>query len=66
MRFLPVFLFLLGLQPNFVQAQAALQIPLWPNGAPGFESRRNEPEQAKDWWVKSDRCGRAYLSGRRT
>lgn len=28
-------------------------IPLWPNGAPGFESRRNEPEQAKDWWVKN-------------
>lgn len=28
-------------------------IPLWQNGAPGFESRRNEPEQAKDYWVKS-------------
>lgn len=28
-------------------------IPLWPNGAPGFESRRAEPEQAKDWWVKN-------------
>lgn len=28
-------------------------IPLWANGAPGFESRRNEPEQAKDWWVKN-------------
>lgn len=28
-------------------------IPLWPNGAPGFESRRNEPEQAKDYWVKN-------------
>ncbi|MDQ3289780.1 MAG: alpha/beta hydrolase [Bacteroidota bacterium] len=28
-------------------------IPLWPKGAPGFESRRNEPEQAKDWWVKN-------------
>jgi acetyl esterase/lipase len=31
----------------------AEQIPLWPNGAPGFESRRNEPEQAKDWWVRN-------------
>lgn len=30
-----------------------LVVPLWPNGAPGFESRRNEPEQAKDWWVKN-------------
>jgi acetyl esterase/lipase len=28
-------------------------IPLWPNGAPGFENRRNEPEQAKDWWVRN-------------
>ncbi|MHB8208768.1 alpha/beta hydrolase, partial [Mucilaginibacter sp.] len=28
-------------------------IPLWPKGAPGFESRRNEPEQAKDYWVKN-------------
>jgi acetyl esterase/lipase len=28
-------------------------IPLWTKGAPGFESRRNEPEQAKDYWVKN-------------
>ncbi|MHB1561063.1 MAG: alpha/beta hydrolase [Isosphaeraceae bacterium] len=28
-------------------------IPLWPNGAPGFEARRGEPEQAKDYWVKN-------------
>jgi len=28
-------------------------VPLWPNGAPGFESRRNEPEQAADWWVRN-------------
>ena len=28
-------------------------VPLWTNGAPGFENRRNEPEQAKDWWVKN-------------
>jgi acetyl esterase/lipase len=28
-------------------------IPLWPKGAPSFESRRNEPEQAKDYWVKN-------------
>lgn len=27
-------------------------IPLWTNGAPGFEKLRNEPEQAKDYWVK--------------
>jgi acetyl esterase/lipase len=29
------------------------QIPLWPNGAPGFESRRNEPELAKDYWIRN-------------
>ena len=28
-------------------------IPLWPNGAPGAEARRNEPEVARDWWVKN-------------
>lgn len=26
---------------------------LWKNGAPGFENKRNEPEQAKDWWVNN-------------
>jgi hypothetical protein len=28
-------------------------IHLWENGAPGFENRKDEPEQAKDWWVKN-------------
>lgn len=26
-------------------------VPLWPDGAPGSEHRRHEPEVAKDWWV---------------
>jgi acetyl esterase/lipase len=30
-----------------------LVVPLWPKGAPGFESRRDEKEQAKDYWVKN-------------
>ena len=30
-----------------------LVIYLWKDGAPGFENRKNEPEQAKDWWVKN-------------
>jgi acetyl esterase/lipase len=30
-----------------------LTIPLWKNGAPGFENRKNEKEEAKDWWVKN-------------
>ena len=28
-------------------------IPLWAKGAPGFEDRRNEPEQAASYWVKN-------------
>jgi acetyl esterase/lipase len=28
-------------------------IPLWENGAPGFEDRRNEPELARDYWVRN-------------
>jgi acetyl esterase/lipase len=29
------------------------EIPLWANGAPGFESRRNEPTIAKDYWIRN-------------
>lgn len=36
-----------------VAQDTAIQIPLWPKGAPGFEDRRNEPEQAQDYWVKN-------------
>lgn len=36
----------------FAQA-GPMVIPLWAGGAPGFESRRDEPEQAKDYWVKN-------------
>jgi acetyl esterase/lipase len=28
-------------------------IHLWENGAPGFENRKDVPEVAKDWWVRS-------------
>ena len=28
-------------------------VPLWSNGAPGSEARRNEPELARDYWVKN-------------
>ncbi len=42
------------LSPFLSNAQdTARQIPLWPNGAPGFESKRYEPEQAKEYWVKN-------------
>jgi acetyl esterase/lipase len=36
-----------------VAQQQPQQIPLWPNGAPGFESRRNEPEIAKDYYIRN-------------
>jgi acetyl esterase/lipase len=43
-----------ALLPSAGKAQdTAIQIPLWSNGAPGSESRRNEPEEAKDYWVKN-------------
>jgi acetyl esterase/lipase len=28
-------------------------ISLWADGAPGFENRRNEPEQAQSYWVRN-------------
>jgi acetyl esterase/lipase len=34
-------------------ADEPVEIPLWPNGAPGFESRRTEAPVAKDYWVKN-------------
>jgi len=40
--------------PAAAMAQPAPQeIPLWTGGAPGFESRRNEPVEAKDYWVRN-------------
>ncbi len=41
----------------FISLSSAAQdslviLPLWPNGAPGFEDKKNEKEEAKDWWVK--------------
>ncbi|MEZ4827889.1 MAG: hypothetical protein R3C61_16625 [Bacteroidia bacterium] len=39
--------------PSFATAQEPVVIPLWENGAPGFENRKNEPEQAQDWWVRN-------------
>jgi acetyl esterase/lipase len=42
--------------PPAAPASPALRpqvIHLWPGGAPGFESRRDEPEQARDWWVRN-------------
>ena len=37
--------------PIWLQSQEV--IALWQEGPPGFESRKNEAEQAKDWWVRN-------------
>jgi len=51
---LSVVFYFLFVPASTVSAQTKpLVIPLWPKGAPGFENRRNEPEQAKDYWVKN-------------
>jgi acetyl esterase/lipase len=34
-------------------ADEPVVIHLWTNGAPGFESRKDIPEQAKDYWVRN-------------
>jgi acetyl esterase/lipase len=50
-RISPLIAFLI---PLSVAAQPEPEvIHLWQNGAPGFESRKDEPEQAKDYWVKN-------------
>ncbi len=39
--------------PSFAFSQnKPLVVPLWQNGAPGFENLKNEPEEAKSYWVK--------------
>ncbi len=38
---------------NSMAESDSLVLPLWKNGAPGFENRKNEPEEAKDYWVKN-------------
>jgi acetyl esterase/lipase len=52
-RILIVLAFVVVNQSIVFGQNSPVEIPLWPNGAPGFESRRNEPTQAKDWWVKN-------------
>src|SRR3954453_21304292 len=53
--FLPSVVFYLSFLPtSSLSAQTKpVVIPLWAKGAPGFENRRTEPEQAKDYWVKN-------------
>ncbi len=42
------------LSPALAAADATLEVvPLWTNGAPGFENRKDEPELAHDYWVRN-------------
>jgi len=47
-----VTLLIIGSNNLFAQSDS-LVVPLWKNGAPGFENKKNEPEEAKDYWVKN-------------
>jgi acetyl esterase/lipase len=53
MKSILLLVLLSGITSVTTYCQQAVEIPLWPDGAPGFESRRNEPTQSKDWWVKN-------------
>lgn len=47
-------LFIVSITAGSAYAQSdSLVMPLWKNGAPGFENKKNEPEEAKDYWVKN-------------
>jgi hypothetical protein len=43
---LPTFLLLCAFTSQ-ARAQEAMVVPLWPSGAPGFEARKDEPENVK-------------------
>jgi hypothetical protein len=49
----PLFLATFLCVPVFAQTPPSEVLPLWPKGAPGFESRRDEPELAASYWVKN-------------
>lgn len=45
-------LLMLLLPSALIAQQQPVILPLWPNGAPGFENLKNAPEEAKDYWVR--------------
>ena len=53
MKLKKIFLTALLLPGTLLAADAPQTISLWPNGAPGFESRKDIPEQAASYWVKN-------------
>jgi acetyl esterase/lipase len=42
-----------GRGPSGASSSTPRVFPLWQQGAPGSEARRDEAEKAKDWWVKN-------------
>src|SRR5215211_3733470 len=42
-----------GLRQTPQPSAAPAHVALWPGGAPGFESRKDEPELARDYWVRN-------------
>ena len=52
-RYLFVAAIVFGSWAASLRADSPVVLPLWANGAPGFETRKNEPEAAKDYWVKN-------------
>lgn len=54
MRFAARAISIVCLASAVTMAQTAPQVVhLWDQGAPGFESRRDEPEVAKDYWIRN-------------
>ncbi|MDQ6764464.1 MAG: alpha/beta hydrolase, partial [Bacteroidota bacterium] len=47
-----LFITILFYAPGATSQPKPMVISLWENGAPGFEQLKNEPEEAKDYWVK--------------
>jgi acetyl esterase/lipase len=47
------FFFIIGYTAPLAAQSDSVVLPLWKNGAPGFENRKNEPEEAKDYWIKN-------------
>ena len=48
-----IFILLCAAKIMVAQQTANPVIYLWANGAPGFENKKDIPEEAKDWWVKN-------------
>jgi acetyl esterase/lipase len=54
LNIVPALIACIGLgSAGFDAAETRERLSLWPNGAPGSEARRKEPEVAKDYWVRN-------------